>query len=59
MTDSPERIDLPLPDYDHIPLGTLPSRIHSLDTGSTRRRRASPRTLPSRGREQAPETTGR
>lgn len=33
MSDSPERNDLPLPDYDHIPLGTLPSRIHSLDAG--------------------------
>ena len=28
MTD---RDALPLPDYDHIPLGTLPSRISALD----------------------------
>ncbi|MFC0678490.1 hypothetical protein ACFFGH_11635 [Lysobacter korlensis] len=26
-----DRDQLPLPDFDHIPLGTLPSRIHSLD----------------------------
>ncbi|HEY0374065.1 MAG TPA: hypothetical protein VGC94_04665 [Amnibacterium sp.] len=26
-----ERTDLPLPDFDHIPLGTLPSRISALD----------------------------
>ena len=25
------REELPLPDFDHIPLGTLPSRIHPLD----------------------------
>src|SRR4051812_9507094 len=30
MTD---RDALPLPDYDHIPLGTLPSRISALDEG--------------------------
>jgi hypothetical protein len=28
---TPERDELPLPDFDHIPLGTLPSRIHPLD----------------------------
>ena len=28
---SPDRKELPLPDYDHIPLGTLPSRISALD----------------------------
>jgi hypothetical protein len=28
-----DKQDLPLPDYDHIPLGTLPSRIHGLDGG--------------------------
>lgn len=27
----PQRDELPLPDFDHIPLGTLPGRIHSLD----------------------------
>ena len=26
-----DRDDLPLPDFDHIPLGTLPSRISALD----------------------------
>ena len=31
MTDSPQHSDLPLPDFDHIPLGTLPSRISGLD----------------------------
>jgi hypothetical protein len=31
MTASPEKADLPLPDYDHIPLGTLLSRISALD----------------------------
>lgn len=30
MNDSPMRDELPLPDYDHIPLGTLPSRITGL-----------------------------
>jgi hypothetical protein len=30
MTD---RDELPLPDFDHIPLGTLPSRISALDEG--------------------------
>ena len=31
MTDSPAHDELPLPDYDHIPLGTLPMRITALD----------------------------
>lgn len=31
MTDAPKHDELPLPDYDHIPLGTLPSRIGGLD----------------------------
>ncbi|GER23072.1 hypothetical protein NCCP1664_15680 [Zafaria cholistanensis] len=31
MSHLPEKNELPLPDYDHIPLGTLPSRIHGLD----------------------------
>ena len=26
-----KRDTLPLPDFDHIPLGTLPSRLHPLD----------------------------
>jgi hypothetical protein len=30
MTDSPERRELALPDFDHIPVGMLPSRIASL-----------------------------
>lgn len=32
--DSPRHDELPLPDYDHIPLGTLPSRISGLDESS-------------------------
>ena len=31
MTDSPAHEDLQLPGYDHIPLGSLPSRIRPLD----------------------------
>jgi hypothetical protein len=31
MSHSPARTELPLPDYDHIPLGTLLSRISALD----------------------------
>ena len=31
MTDSPAHGDLALPDFDHLPLGALPSRIHPLD----------------------------
>ncbi|MFD3443080.1 hypothetical protein ACFDTO_00565 [Microbacteriaceae bacterium 4G12] len=31
MNDSPARNELALPDYDHIPLGTLPMRITALD----------------------------
>jgi hypothetical protein len=34
MSDTPARNDLPLPDFDHIPLGTLPSRIHGLDAAA-------------------------
>ena len=26
-----EKTDLPLPDYDHLPLGTLETRLHALD----------------------------
>jgi hypothetical protein len=33
VTGSPDRDELPLPDYDHIPLGTLPTRITGLDEG--------------------------
>lgn len=33
MTGSPGHDELPLPDYDHIPLGTLPTRITALDEG--------------------------
>jgi hypothetical protein len=32
MTDAPRRDDLPLPDYDHVPLGSLATRIRALDT---------------------------
>jgi hypothetical protein len=31
MAETPDHKGLPLPDYDHIPLATLPSRIHGLD----------------------------
>ena len=31
MNDAPSRDQLPLPDYDHIPQGTLPTRITGLD----------------------------
>jgi hypothetical protein len=31
MNDFPNREELPLPEFDHIPLGTLPSRISGLD----------------------------
>lgn len=30
MSDAPEHKDLPLPDYDHLPVGTLPTRISGL-----------------------------
>jgi hypothetical protein len=32
MSDAPQHDQLPLPDYDHVPLGTLPSRISGLDS---------------------------
>lgn len=31
MNDSPQHKELPLPDYDHLPVGTLPTRITGLD----------------------------
>ena len=31
MNDSPHHDELPLPDYDHLPIGSLESRIRSLD----------------------------
>jgi hypothetical protein len=31
MTDEAQRGELPLPDYDHLPLGSLASRLRSLD----------------------------
>ena len=31
QNESPRHDDLPLPDYDHLPLGTLPTRINGLD----------------------------
>ena len=31
MTDTPDRSELPLPDFDHLPVGALQSRIHALD----------------------------
>ncbi|RAM38723.1 hypothetical protein [Arthrobacter globiformis] len=33
MNDIPGHDELPLADYDHIPSGTLPSRISGLDEG--------------------------
>lgn len=30
MSNAPEHDQLPLPDYDHIPQGTLPTRINGL-----------------------------
>lgn len=33
MTDAPSRDELPLPDYDHLPLGSLAARIRTLDAG--------------------------
>lgn len=32
MSDSPSRDQLPLPDYDQLPLGSLQAGIRSLDT---------------------------
>ncbi|CCQ44946.1 putative uncharacterized protein [Pseudarthrobacter siccitolerans] len=29
--NGPQHSDLPLPDYDHLPVGTLPSRISGLE----------------------------
>jgi hypothetical protein len=31
VTDTPHHDELPLPDYDHLPLGSLEGRIRSLD----------------------------
>ena len=31
MADAPHHDELPLPDYDHLPTGSLASRIRSLD----------------------------
>lgn len=31
--NAPQRDELPLPDFDHVPLGTLPMRIAPLDEG--------------------------
>jgi len=31
MTNTPDRDALPLPDYDHLPLGSLAGRIRTLD----------------------------
>ena len=32
MTDAPRRDELPIPDYDHVPLGSLATRIRALDS---------------------------
>ena len=34
MTDAPHHDELPLPDYDHLPVGSLEARIRSLDSES-------------------------
>lgn len=34
MTDVPHHDELPLPDYDHLPVGSLGHRIRSLDAGA-------------------------
>jgi hypothetical protein len=31
MNEVPQHSELPLPDYDHLPVGTLPSRISGLE----------------------------
>jgi hypothetical protein len=31
VTDTPHHDELPLPDYDHLPVGSVESRIRSLD----------------------------
>jgi hypothetical protein len=31
VTDAPHHDELPLPDYDHLPIGSLEGRIRSLD----------------------------
>ena len=36
MTDSPTHDELPLPDYDHLPTGSLAGRIRSLDAEQLR-----------------------
>ncbi len=36
MTDAPHHDQLPLPDYDHLPLGSLGHRIRSLDATGVR-----------------------
>jgi hypothetical protein len=33
VNDVPQHDELPLPDYDHLPIGTLPTRINGLDEG--------------------------
>ena len=33
---APDRADLPLPDYDHLPLGSLLTRVRTLDAAGVR-----------------------
>jgi len=33
MSDAPHHDQLPLPDYDHLPIGSLEARIRTLDAG--------------------------
>lgn len=37
MNDTPQREDLPLPDYDHLPVGVLSSKIAGLDESGVSR----------------------
>jgi hypothetical protein len=34
MNDAAKHSDLPLPDYDHVPVGMLPAQISALDEGA-------------------------
>ncbi|MFI2642241.1 hypothetical protein [Streptomyces sp. NPDC018610] len=44
MADDPGRSSLPLPDYDHLPLGSLESRVRSLSAGEVEELLAYERT---------------
>ncbi|MEU2876527.1 hypothetical protein [Streptomyces sp. NPDC007070] len=44
MADDPGRSTLPLPDYDHLPLGALEGRVRSLSAGEVEELLAFERT---------------